>query len=258
MTENAMLAVEELTVQRGGRAIVRDISVAVYAGSVTAIIGPNGAGKSTLLKAIIGLLPYQGSVLFAGERLSNLSPRERARRVAFVPQHSQLEAPLDVRSMVAQGRYAHCSAVARLSRADSDAVDCAMHLTDVTKLAARPFSQLSYGERRRVLVARALATDAPVILLDEPTASLDVAHALATLDLLKRLAGEGRCLLTALHQFDEVLHVANDVLVLDRGSVVLHGPAHRIIDSRVIPQVFGVTLMRNQGLGFRLAAEASS
>ncbi|HEX5659550.1 MAG TPA: ABC transporter ATP-binding protein, partial [Polyangiales bacterium] len=166
------LRADRVHVLRGKRSVVRNVSFTASFGAVTAIIGPNGAGKSSLLRALNGLLPHQGTIVSEGREVRELSPRERARRIAYVPQQSQLMANMSVRETVAQGRFAHSSGWMQV---DTNAAPVQRALDDahVRQLAERPFNALSGGEQRRVLLARALATEAPILLLDEPTAGLD-------------------------------------------------------------------------------------
>jgi len=178
MANPPMLETRGLTVVRDGRPRLEDVSVSIAAGEMLALLGPNGAGKSTFMKALAGILPCQGEVLFDGQPAAGIDRRERARRLAYVPQHSALDAPMLAADVVAQGRFAHRDRWGRPSREDKPAIAAALDATGALPLADRPFTRLSYGERRLVLLARALATGARILLLDEPTAALDVAHAL--------------------------------------------------------------------------------
>jgi iron complex transport system ATP-binding protein len=218
------------------------------------ILGPNGAGKTTLLKAIMGLVPHRGAVLQAGQPLSALSSKERARCVAYVPQRSLLNAPLTVSSVVAQGRYCHGSDLTALTRADRQAIEQALQATDMTALAERPFTELSGGEQRRVLLARALATEAPVILLDEPNASLDLSHALRLFHHMKQLAANGRTLVVVLHDLNDALSWCDCALLLSEGRVVTHGPPAQVLDADRVRQVYGVVVEHKSTLAYALPA----
>ncbi|MFT3928115.1 MAG: ABC transporter ATP-binding protein [Myxococcales bacterium] len=257
MSEPAALEVRELSVQLGQREVLKRVSLRAESGQVTAILGPNGAGKSSLLRAVAGILDGRGQVLLHGVPAATIEPRERAKLVSFVPQNSLLRVAMPVRSVVAQGRYAHRSSVARLGPADEAAIDEALTETDTQGLAARPFTELSFGEQKRVMIARALATGARTLLLDEPTASLDVEHALRLCVLLRALAGQGRCVVVVLHHLDEALTYADEVALIKSGELIAHGPAQDIITPERVRALYGVDMVFGGGLGFRLP-EASS
>jgi iron complex transport system ATP-binding protein len=238
-----------LSVALRGRRVVDEVSFAVQAGTVLGVLGPNGAGKSTLLKAAAGLLPFSGSLRLAGREAGGLSRRERARLAAYVPQHSALDAALPVREVVAQGRFAHGGG----APADAAAVAHALAVTDSERLAERPFSRLSYGERRLVLLARAVASAAPLLLLDEPTAALDVRHALEMLALLRRLAAEGAAVVVVLHGLAEAVEVCDQALLLAEGRTVAAGPIAEVVAAEPVRRVYGVDLVPGAHFGYRLA-----
>jgi iron complex transport system ATP-binding protein len=256
MSLNHGLRAEGLTVRRGKRAVVHAIDFSAAAGAVTVLLGPNGAGKSSVLKAIAGLLPAEGRIALGAHDAATLDQRARARAVAYVPQESALGAALPVRDVVAQGRFAHgeLGFFRRLRPADTAAVGSALERMDASALAERPFDTLSYGERRRVLIARALASQAPILLLDEPTASLDVGHALALLRVLRQVAATGTAVVVVLHHLDEAATVADAVVLLDRGQVAAAGPVTAVIAPEPIRRVYGVEMIANAGFGFRLPA----
>jgi iron complex transport system ATP-binding protein len=253
MAEAALL-VDRLTSVRGRRPVLQELSFRADPGSVTVLLGPNGAGKSTALKCILGLLPYQGEVTLAGQPAAALEPRARARLVAYVPQHSSLDAPLLVRDVVAQGRFAHegNNPFARPSRAEQAAVELALARTDLQPLAERTFTTLSYGERRRVLLARALATSAPVLLLDEPTAALDVGHALQLLATLRQIARDGTAVVMVLHQLQEAAAVADRALLLAEGRTVGQGTVAEVIAPGPVRAVYGVDMIAGGQFACRL------
>lgn len=253
-----LLELHDVAVARGRRTIVEDVSFSLARGEILAVVGPNGSGKSTLLKAVTGLLPLARGEVRLGDRLiTDLSGRDRASRIAYVPQQSALEAALPVDVVVAQGRFAHVSAMGRVSGSDRRAVELAMEQADVMALRHRTYNQLSYGERRRVLLARALATDAPVLLLDEPTAALDVRHVLLLFQILERLAASGKAIVVVLHQLLEVLDVATCTLLLNEGRVVRLGRTDEVIGPESTAAVYGVDLvpgkfwyrLQDQGIG---------
>jgi iron complex transport system ATP-binding protein len=244
------LVVTGLSVARGGRTLIDDVSLVASFGSVTAILGPNGAGKSTLLKALAGLVAYGGQVSLCGKSTRELRTEDRARRIAYVPQRSELRAPLTVQEVVGHGRYAHGG---RMRALDRDAVASAMDRTASRALAERSYATLSHGERQRVLVARALATGARVLLLDEPTSALDIGHSLRLCELLRTLAGEGYCVMMALHGLQEALDWTDQALLLDRGRLVVAQPTKALFENALVESIYGVRLIRNAGLGFGLS-----
>jgi iron complex transport system ATP-binding protein len=250
---SAGLTIASVSVERGGRAVLSDISLAVPPGAVAAVIGPNGSGKSTLAMAALGLIPLaHGRIDLGGREVNSLDAAERARRVAYVPQRSGLIAPLPVAAVVAQGRFAHGAATwPRLAESTRQAVAAALAAVDASHLAARPFSELSGGECQRVLIARALATGAEVLVLDEPTSALDIGHRLALLALIRRLAADGKAVLIALHDLDEVTRIADRVLLLHEGRALARGSAAEVVAPGPVREAYGVDLRPGEGLGYR-------
>jgi iron complex transport system ATP-binding protein len=241
-----------VTIEREGRRVLEAVNFTARHGEVTAIVGPNGAGKSTLLKAIAGLLPYQGSIAIDGRDCAPLSPRERAQLVAFVPQQTQLRAPMPVRDVVSQGRYAQQLGARDHSADDLRAIERAMDVADVAGLADRPFTELSGGEQRRVLVARALATQARVLLFDEPTASLDVRHALSLYHLVREQAASGVAVVMVLHQLGDALRFADSAVLIGEGRVVADGHPSDVITVQHVNDVYGVRLVDKDAPGFEM------
>ena len=243
---------------RPGVDVLHDVSLSAPRGRITALLGPNGAGKSTLLKTMVGLLPPRGEILLDGESLTTLAPAVRARHVAYVPQRTLLTARLQVRSVVGLGRFAHVGPLSRLSVVDQEAVEQAMQEADVAHLAERVFTELSGGEQQRVLLARALATGARTLLLDEPTSSLDVSHMLALHVVLRKLAERDWCILIVLHGLGEARLLADQGVLLQSGRVYAEGPIDAVIHPDPIRDVYGVELIEGGGLGFALPREPSS
>lgn len=251
----AALRAQGVSVERAQRRVLTDFALEAREGSVYALCGPNGAGKSSALKALAGLWPCRGRLELFGTSLAALPRRERARQLAYVPQQSLLQSGIALRRVVAQGRYAHDTAWPG-RRKDHSAVERALSATDLTALAERPWNELSGGEQRRVLLARALATEAKVIVLDEPTAALDVAHALRFLELLRELARQGRCVIAALHDLEQVRRYADCALLLDRGRLIASGPTAEVIGAENVRRVYGVELVPGGALGYRLSEPA--
>ncbi len=249
--DEPLLAVRGLTVTRSGRPVLADLTFEARRHRLLAVLGPNGAGKSTLLKTLAGLLPYAGDIRIGGRDAGGIARRERAGFLAYVPQHSALDAALAAHDVVAQGRYAHADPLRGLTRSDQAAIDRALTLTDTARLRDRPFSRLSYGERRLVLLARALATGAELLLLDEPTAALDVGHALGLLRVLRNLADAGASVIVVLHQLAEAASACDDALLLSQGRCALFGPTADVIAPEPVRRVYGVDLVPGGAFGFR-------
>ena len=222
---------------------LRDVAFHLEAGRMVAVVGPNGAGKSTLLQVLAGVLKAQGSIQWDGRDLPRIPFLERGRILAWLGQESHAEFAFPVREVVAQGRHAWGD--------DGHGVEAAMDALDLRHLADRPITQLSGGERRRVFLARALATGAPLQLWDEPTSSLDVRHALEVLKLAKGLAQGGATLLVSLHDL-RTAFCFDRVLVMDQGRLVGFGAPEAVLTPELIQAVFQVRARLDQGLVLEL------
>jgi iron complex transport system ATP-binding protein len=248
------LRAEALGVKRAGRALLEDVSLCANYGAMLAITGPNGAGKSTLIKALVGVLPYAGSVFVNGADLSTLDAAQRARTIAYIPQRSSIMAAVSVRDVVAQARYAHRT---RFGRSDPNdpAVTRALERTELQALALRKFDTLSGGEQRRVLLARALATEARILVFDEPTAGLDVAYALRFFELAKALKADRFALVCVLHELGDARRHADEALLLHAGASVAFGRATDALTESNIARVYDVHSHERAALGFSLDGE---
>jgi iron complex transport system ATP-binding protein len=227
----------------GGRAILRDVSLTVSPGELLAVAGPNGAGKSTLLRVLAGLAdPDAGSVRLGGADLRHMDRRALGRALAYLPQDRTVHWPLTARAVVALGRIPHGSGPQRgESDIDRAMIASALKQTDAEALADRPIGELSGGERARVLIARALAQDAGILIADEPTAGLDPAHALALFETFVSIAAQGRAVIVALHDLSLALRYCPRALLLKDGTVAASGPARDVLTEREIARVYGVT-----------------
>jgi iron complex transport system ATP-binding protein len=223
-TDGPMLEVDDVAVSLGGVEVLTGVSAAVDRGRFVGLVGPNGAGKTTLLRTVNGVLsPDAGAVRVADERVRGLSAAEAGRLVATVPQDTSLSFEFDVRDVVAMGRNPYQSRLSTADEADREAVERAMERTDVARFADRSIGSVSGGERQRVVLARALAQDAPLLLLDEPTASLDVNHQVRTLELVADLVAEGKTVVAAIHDLNLAAHYCDELVLLSDGRVLAGG-----------------------------------
>jgi iron complex transport system ATP-binding protein len=237
------LTANDIGVRLGGREVLAGITLACGHGRITGLIGPNGAGKSTLMRALAGLLPLsRGSVRLDGQDIASLPPGELGRRLAYLPQERAVHWPLSVHRVVALGRLPHVGGGARDAPDGADAVSEALRVMDAVHLAERPVSELSGGELARVLFARALAQEAPIILADEPTAGVDPAHALGLFEVLGRLATEGRTIVVALHDLSLAARFCHEVVMLARGRLVASGPPAEVLTVPRLEEVFGARM----------------
>ena len=236
-----LLEASSVSVRRGGRSILEHIDLQLGAGDLLAIVGPNGSGKSTLLRALAGIWPvFSGSVRLDQHPISSLPRREIARRIAFLPQDARLDFAFTVEEVVAMGRYPHRGRFQRESQADRAAIEAALEYCDVGELRHRFVNTLSGGERQRVLIARSLAVQPDFVLLDEPTASLDVEHSLEILNLCRRLADAGRSVAFATHDLNAVARYASRVALIESGRIVHCGDRDRVLLPETLERIFGV------------------
>jgi iron complex transport system ATP-binding protein len=234
------LDARDVVVDRGAR-VLDGVSLAAGEGEVVGLVGPNGAGKTTLLRVCNGsLAPASGEVRVDGDPLPGLSARETARRVATVPQEPSLGFDFPVREAVAMGRTAHVPRLGRRGPDDRAAVARAMDRAAVTDLADRPVTALSGGERARVSLARALAQETPVLLLDEPTANLDVGHQVRTLSLVRGLADDGRAIVAAVHDLDLAARFCDRLVLLADAAVRATGDPAAVLTPAALADAFGV------------------
>ena len=235
------IAVEGLSVSFGSTTVVDDVDVRGTAGTLVGLVGPNGAGKTTVLRAIQGTVAHDaGTIRLGGEDATELSARERSRRVASVPQETGLSFSFSVRHVVEMGRTPHRGRFTGPSATDVEAVERAMARASVEQFADRPITSLSGGERQRVVLARALAQETPALLLDEPTASLDVAHAVSTMALLRRLVDDGRAAIAAIHDLEMAARYCDQIVMLADGRVRAAGPPTAVLEAATTGDVFDV------------------
>lgn len=237
---DSVLVGEDLSVGYHQTTIIPPQQVRIPRGKITAIIGPNGCGKSTLLKALARMLPLQsGRVVLDGRLIAELPTVEVARRMAILPQSPQAPGGLTVEELVAYGRYPHQKGFGRLREEDRRAIDWALRLTHMDAFAARDIDALSGGQRQRAWIAMALAQDTPLILLDEPTTYLDMAHQLEVLELLQRLnVEEEKTIALVIHDLNLAARFADWMIAMRDGVIRHEGSAETVMTPAVLADVF--------------------
>ena len=229
------ISVSSVRVSLGGKSVVDGVSFSVAQGSWIGVIGPNGAGKSTLLRAIAGLVAHEGKISLDGTPITTLSRRKLAQLVAFVPQNPFTPEPMTVTDYVLMGRSPYISYFGRETRGDVEVVAGVLERLELNPLGDRPLGSLSGGELQRSVLARALAQQAPVLLLDEPTSALDVGHQQQVLELVDDLRyGHGLTVVSAMHDLSLAGQFADGLALLDGGRVVASGPAREVLTEDTI------------------------
>jgi iron complex transport system ATP-binding protein len=236
------LRAQELTLAYDGEAVVNELSLVVPRGRVTALVGPNACGKSTLLRGLARLLkPRSGAVHLGADELRRLPTKEVARRIGLLPQGPTAPEGITVADLVTRGRHPHQRWFRQFSRDDETAVADALFATGISDLADRSVDELSGGQRQRVWIALALAQGTPLMLLDEPTTVLDLAHQIEVLDLLAELnETEGRTLVLVLHDLNLACRYADHLIAMHGGAVAAEGGPHEVITAELVQTVFGL------------------
>ena len=238
-----MLEVRDLAFGFPGRTIGREVSFALGAGEVMCVLGPNGGGKTTLFRTLLGLLPrHAGSILLGSDPLESLSRGEIARRIGYVPQGQAGYFAFTVREFVLMGRTAHMGAFAAPAKADRAVVERVLDSLEIAHLAERPVTQISGGERQLALVARALAQEPKLLVMDEPTASLDFGNQVRILDRIRNLSEKGISILFSSHQPDHAFLAARRVLLLAEGRALAIGAPQEVIRADTLERLYGVSV----------------
>jgi iron complex transport system ATP-binding protein len=242
---NSALSFDDVGARYGDRKALDGVTAYFAAGHVTGLVGPNGAGKTTLLRTALGFLKAErGCVQVLGTALGDWSREVLARRVAYLPQSAQAHWPIAARRLVALGRMPHRAALAPLTQDDEAAIDAALSRCDARQFAARRMDELSAGERARVLLARALATRAPILLVDEPAAHLDPAHQLQLMELLREEAARGVAVIVTLHDLSLASRFCDEIVVLKSGRVMAQGSPEIALSEATLADTFGISAVR--------------
>jgi iron complex transport system ATP-binding protein len=238
-----VLEVRDLAFGFPGRTVGREVSFSLAGGEVMCVLGPNGGGKTTLFRTLLGLLGrHSGSILLQGNPLESLSRPEIARRVGYVPQGHSAYFAFTVREFVLMGRTAHLGALASPSRRDHDIVGKVLESLEIAHLAERPVNQISGGERQLALVARALAQEPRLLVMDEPTASLDFGNQVRILERIRNLSGQSIAILFSTHTPDHAFLAANRVLLLAEGHALAIGAPQEVIRADTLERLYGVSV----------------
>ena len=242
MTDEVRLGARELSLGYGATPIVDGLTVDVTAGAVTAIVGPNACGKSTLLRGLARLLsPSAGQVILDGTDITRLKTKDVAKTLGLLPQSSIAPEGITVADLVTRGRFPHQTMLRQFTRGDQQAVADAMAATGVTSMAGRPVDELSGGQRQRVWIAMVLAQETPLILLDEPTTFLDIAHQIELLELFDELnAEQGRTIVAVLHDLNHACRFAHRIIAMKSGRIVAQGNPSEVVTADLVEQVYGL------------------
>ncbi len=232
----SLLSVENLSVTLRGRDVLRDVSFDIAEGEFVGLIGPNGAGKTTLMRAALGLLPFTGH-----SSLARLPETARARQAAWMPQAREIAWPVTVETVVMLGRTPHIGAMRGAADQDRRAVEDALERMELTDMRHRDATQLSGGEQARVLIARALAQETPLLMADEPIAGLDPAHQIATMETFAALAARGKSSIVSLHDLGLAVRHCTRLILLGHGGMVADGTPAQVLSSDRLADVFGIT-----------------
>ncbi|AAL51841.1 metal chelate transport ATP-binding protein [Brucella melitensis bv. 1 str. 16M] len=235
-----LLSVKNLDVILGGKRALADASFETKGGEFIGLVGPNGAGKTTLLRAIAGLVASSGQVSLAGRDLRHMGAAEKARSLAYLPQERDVAWPVSVHMLVSLGRSALKPVFAGLDRQDEAIIEAVMDRMDVSRFGERSVMELSGGERARVLIARVLAQDTPVILADEPVAGLDPAHQLTLMETFAELAREGRTVIASLHELSLAAQHCSRLILLDHGCMAADGTPAEVFTPQRLRDVYGI------------------
>ncbi|MBB5214822.1 ABC transporter ATP-binding protein [Parapusillimonas granuli] len=256
-TAGANLEARELSLGYGDTTIVKELSLRIPRGKVTAIVGPNGCGKSTLLAGLSRLhKPSHGAVLLNGKAIAGMSSREVARQLALLPQEATAPDGLTVSELIQFGRQPHQGVLRQWSRQDHDIVRDALAATNLVDLADRPLESMSGGQRQRAWIAMAIAQATPLLLLDEPTSALDLGHQIEVFELIRELAGSGKTIVMVVHDLTSACRYADHIVAMLDGAIIAQGAPLDVVTSELVERLYGVScvLIRDPRSGTPLIA----
>ncbi len=234
-----MIEIKSLMVAYNNESVINDLNLTLEAGKLNVIIGKNGSGKTTLLKAICNQITYTGEVLIDGLNVKDLNNKKRAHYVSYLPQFTN-NANISVKKLVQHGRYRYTSHNRKLTPADNKAIDEALLITDTKKIASKYLTELSGGERQRAYLAMVLSQDSKVTILDEPCNFLDIDHQISILNLIKDLKKLNKTIIVVLHNLEQAFTIADNIILLDEGKVILSGSPSYVSSSNELKDIFNV------------------
>lgn len=245
--ENKVINVCEISVNYGPCSVLRGISLDLDEGKITAVLGPNGAGKTTLIRALNGVIPIaKGEIVINGRPLNSLSRREVARQIAVVAQENETRFPVRVSEFVLSGRFARGRAFGWETETDIAIADRAIRRCDLAGYEARLMNRLSGGERQRAVLARALAAESRILMLDEPTANLDLSHQAKMFRLVREIChSEGVSAMIITHELNVAAEFADQVILLSEGTIFAAGPPAKVLNEENLMEVFGISVLRD-------------
>jgi iron complex transport system ATP-binding protein len=243
-----MLNVQNITINYGAAKVVRDVSFSLRSGKIVAVLGANGAGKTTLLKSLNGSLPVsKGEILLEGKSLNEFSRREIARRIAVIAQENETKFPVSAQEFVLAGRFAHGNAFGWETESDWQIARDVLAVCDLANYETRLMNELSGGERQRIVLARALATEAKILLLDEPTANLDLAHQAMMFRLVReRCAHFASAAVLITHDLNLASEFADEIILLEKGKIAAKGNPEDVLTEEILQTVFGVKVLLDE------------
>ena len=244
-----MISFQDLTAGYGPCHVLRSVTARAQSGDLIALIGPNGCGKSTLLKTLCGIIsPRSGRIILNENNLRDLSPKARARQISYLAQSREAMPSMTVEEVVRLGRAPYCGGLGKISPEGEDAITSALTRAQLNNYTSRRFDSLSGGEQARVLLARALTVEAPILLTDEPIAALDPFYQLSMMQILKAEATSGKTVITALHDLSLAAQFSDSIWMMHQGNIIAEGTPSDVLNAENLKTVFGIKLPEG---GFR-------